>query len=297
MSKVLVLGGVSYDTIIHLKDFPKQQPATIHAKRTHETIGSTGAGKALSLNQLGVNVTLQGLIGDDAYGEKISRYLSEHHVNFLSESDPEGTERHVNLMNEAGNRISIFTNSSSFNPEVDYNKMINEIKHSQYIVLNIMNYCRNYIPLIKKEQKEIWCDIHDYDGKNPYHKDFIDASDYLFMSSDNLEDYKDVMKTLINQGKKLVICTHGKEGVTALTKDSTWYNLPVIEKYECVDTNGAGDNFFAGFLYGFIRKNSIQKCLQFGTITAGLCITSNELVSDRLTEDLLEVEYKKYYDN
>jgi acarbose 7IV-phosphotransferase len=295
MKTVLVLGGVSYDSIIHLKQLPESKPMTIYANNSYDAIGSTGAGKALCFSQLGLDVTLHGLIGDDAYGNKIIEQFKKKKINFLFNFDPKGTERHVNLMDECGRRISIYTNSATFNPDINPEELTPIIEKSDGIVLNIINYCRHYIPIIKQANKEIWCDLHDYDGKNPYHQDFVDAADYLFMSSDCLEDYRSYMESLIVLNKELIVCTHGKEGVTALTKDGMWYDLPIIQDYQHVDANGAGDNFFAGFLYGYNKGYSILKCLQFGTITAGLCINSKELVNDRLSIALLEDEHQKYY--
>ena len=77
---------------------------------------------------------------------------------------------------------------------------------SDYVVLNIMNYCRYLIPIAKKYNKEIWCDIHDYDGKNEYYNDFIEGADYIFMSSEYGIDYKELMRKFIGMGKKLVVC-------------------------------------------------------------------------------------------
>lgn len=169
------------------------------------------------------------------------------------------------------------------------------IGESDYIILNIINYCRNYIPIIKQYQKEIWCDLHDYDGQNPYHEDFIKDADYIFMSSDALEDYKSVMEQMIKQGKKLVVCTHGRKGATAVTAEDIWYEVPIIDVYERKDTNGAGDNFFSGFLYGHSKGYSIEKCLQIASVTGGLCISSGELIHEELSEDRVLKDYEKYY--
>jgi len=61
------------------------------------------------------------------------------------------------------------------------------------------------------------------------------------------------------------------------------------------NTNGAGDSFFSGFIYGFSHDYSIKKCLQFGTITAGLCITSEFITYKNISTELLEEEFKKHY--
>lgn len=287
MNKILVLGGASYDAIVHLDSFPNPVPQTIHHCQFHETVGSTGVGKAANFCKLGFDVDLQILTGDDAQGQIIREYVSKLPLNLLNEIDPNGTERHVNLMNTAGQRISIFLTSTSSNPPIHYESYLPYIRKADIVVLNIVDYCRNFIPLLKDNNKEIWTDLHDYDGKNDYHQDFIQASDYIFLSSDNLPDYQNCMLKLIENGKKLVVCTHGSNGASLITEKKQWIHTPVIDGFKRVDTNGAGDAFFAGFLFGYTRHLSLENCMKTGHIVAGACITSPELSFPGLSEEFL----------
>jgi sugar/nucleoside kinase (ribokinase family) len=244
MKKILVLGGASYDAIVHLDSFPIPTPQTIHQCQFHEAVGSTGVGKAANLCKLGFDVDLQILTGNDHQGVIIREYVSKLPLNLLNDTDPNGTERHVNLMNALGQRISIFLTSTSSNPPIQYEKYLPNIQAADLVVLNIVDYCRKFIPLLQEHKKEIWTDLHDYDGLNLYHQDFIEAANYIFMSSDNLPDYQDCMLKLIESGKKLLVCTHGSQGASLLTPDKHWIHTPVMDGFERVDTNGAGDAFF-----------------------------------------------------
>jgi len=243
-----VIGGVSYDTIVQLSELPSPISQTIFSSQTYDMIGSTGSGKAIALKKLGFDVKLQGVIGQDEYGKKLRIRFENEQIPFLYEIDKSKTERHLNLMDNQGKRISIFLSNISFEQEFDYNQLSPFIQEADYVILNIINYCRNYIPIIRKLHKDIWCDLHDYDGKNPYYQDFIDAADYIFFSSDLVEDYKPIMSSWILKGKKLVICTHGNKGASCLTNNDIWYEEPINSSFQLVDSNGAGDNFFAGFL-------------------------------------------------
>jgi sugar/nucleoside kinase (ribokinase family) len=62
-----------------------------------------------------------------------------------------------------------------------------------------------------------------------------------------------------------------------------------------LDSNGAGDAFTAGFLYGYTRQAGLKECLRLGTVTAGLCVTSPELAHPDLSPELVEGEYRKSY--
>ncbi|MDP4085278.1 MAG: carbohydrate kinase family protein [Bacillota bacterium] len=295
MKKVLVIGGTTFDSIVYLDKLPSPEPQTIHYAPFNETIGSTGAGKALNLTKLGVENTLHSIIGKDIFGEKIVKNLEDAGVTFIYDIDPNGTERHINLMDENGGRISIFITQSSSELELNMDKIEKEIKECDLIVLNIIGYTKQLIPLIKKYKKPVWTDLHDYNVGNPYHEDFIEMADSIFVSSDNMKDYRPTMEKWIEQGKELVVCTHGKEGSTALTKEGQWIETSIIKDYKFKDANGAGDSFFSGFLSYYLKGKPIDECLKAGTICAGLCITSNELVFEGLSEEFLNREFEKYY--
>ena len=294
MKNILVLGGVSYNTIIFFDEFPESRSHTAYPKRFHDAAGSTGAGKALNLCRLGFDVTLHGLIGEDEAGSKVQQLLALDHLDFVYDIDPAGTQRHVNVMNDEGGRISMILVPGTFEPVVDWSKIEPLIARCDYVALNIRNYCREAIPLVKEQGKPIWVDLHDYDGENPYHHDFIEAADVVLFSSDQMPDYRPFMARLIEDGKQLVICTHGKEGATAIT-DSASIEVPIINAYERFDTNGAGDSFFSGVLYGHAQGYDVEKCLRMGAVVSGLCITSPELAYEGLSVELIEAEYAKYY--
>jgi sugar/nucleoside kinase (ribokinase family) len=292
---VLVLGGVSWNTMLYVDSFPHPQPGTVFTRDYHETVGSTGSGKALNLSKLDFAVTLYGMVGEDHHGEWVKEYFARENVPFIYDVTTLGTERHVNLMDEAGKRISIISRSGGSPEKVNYRRLEPLIVQSDYIALNIVDYCRGLIPLIKSHHKEIWCDIHDYDGVNPFHREFIKAADYLFLSSDSMPDWRAFMESTVREGKKLVVCTHGDKGSSALMAHGLWLETAIVPGYAKLDTNGAGDAFFAGFLYGHARGYPTQVCLQLATIVAGLCVTSSELALPSLSAELVESEYARHY--
>lgn len=294
--RILVLGGLSYNLMVMLESFPQPHPQTIFSHSYHEMIGSTGAGKALNLQKLGFDVTLHALIGQDEYGEKLKQTLAQTEINFVYDIDPKGTKRHLNLMDAVGGRISIFLESGTFKPNLDLTRLSTLIANCDLIVLNIINHNRQLIPIIQQHNKPIWCDIHDYDGKNPYHQDFIEAADVLFMSSDNMPNYEPFMQEQAKQ-KQLVVCTHGKEGATAVLHDPLprTIHIPAITDYQLVDSNGAGDAFFSGLLLGYAQNKSLKESLQYGTIVGGMCISVPQMAHPDLSAINLQTHYQKQF--
>jgi acarbose 7IV-phosphotransferase len=292
MKKILVLGGVSYDTIVHLNHLPDPVSQTIYGQE-YQTIGSTGAGKALNLTKLGIPNILHATLGTDEYGLKIQEFLKSMDVEGVYDLD-QFTERHVNLMDQEGGRISIFTASTTNHPMLDMARLENLIEASDLVVLNIIPYTKQLIPLIKKHHKEIWTDLHDYEEGNPYYDDFIKAADCLFFSSDRAVNHRQLMQKWLEDGKKLIVVTHGKSGASVANSQGFYYE-PIINTYQMVDSNGAGDAFFSAFLYGYLAHEPVQKCLAYGTIAGGLTVSSKELVSPLLSEQYLLEKYLEIY--
>jgi acarbose 7IV-phosphotransferase len=295
MTPVLILGGTTYDHIVYLDQFPRPVPQTIHQARFQETTGSTGSGKALCLRKLEVSSSLYSQLGDDIYGQRIIKHLTDSGIDFLYDIDPTGTERHFNLMNAEGSRISMFITQSSEHPPFNRALIEEKLTGSGMLVLNIIAYCKDFIPLLSGYTKPIWTDLHDYTDNNPYHEPFIEAADTIFLSSDNLPDYKTTMLQLISRGKKLVICTHGRDGSTALTPEGEWLHEPALTHFPLVDSNGAGDNYFAGFLYAWLQGKSVKDCMRYGTICGALCIGSAQLVAEELSRGLLDKLFTQFY--
>ncbi|NTW24899.1 MAG: carbohydrate kinase family protein [Lentimicrobium sp.] len=297
MKKVFIAGGVSIDSIIYLPEFPAPFPQTIHECRFNETIGSTGSGKALNLCRLGFDVNLHAMIGNDSYGRKAIEQLQHPNISFSYDISPDGTERHTNLMNANGERISIFTQNIPENPEIGYQQFIPMIREADFVVINLSGYSKKILPMVKEMGKPVWTDLHDYDGQNPWHSDFVKYSDYILLSSDNLPDYRPFMMQMMDEGKELVVVTHGKKGSTGLGKDGKWIEVEALTNFELVDSNGAGDAYFSGFLYGYSMGYNILKCMQTGSTAGALCINSPLLFHPELSPDAIESLCRKHFSN
>lgn len=295
MQKVFIIGGTTFDHIVHLPQLPQPIPQTIHQAPFHEGTGSTGSGKALNLHRLGVPLQLYSVLGSDSYGAAVQTDLHKAGIDAFYDVDPAGTERHINIMDAEGNRISMFITQSTEHIAYTKERIQRAIAAADILVLNIIAYCRGLIPMVNVSNKPVWTDLHDYDGCNLYHKDFIDASQYIHLSSDKLPDYKTTMQRFIDDGKQLVVCTHGKAGASLLTPAGEWIEQKALLQYPLVDANGAGDAFFSGFLYGWIRKEPLHTCMQLGAVCAALCIGSKQLAAENLSAVLLMEEWRKNF--
>jgi len=284
---ILILGGASLDTIIHLPALPTPEPQTIWPRESYRALGSTGAGKSLNLAALGQSVVFHTLLGGDPEGHQIQVALGHPGIRLLTEQTDAPTEQHVNLMSADGKRISLFIQPPPEPEQVDWNQAQQALAECAVAVVNILGYTRSALPWLKASGTPIWTDLHDYDGHNSYHEPFIDAARAIFLSSDNLPDYRTTMEGLIARGKEFVVCTHGSEGATLLNREGRWLEQPVVPVSGVVDTNGAGDAFFSGFLHRYLQGAELADCLRAGAICGALCVTSRELASPELSRERL----------
>ena len=73
--RAAVFGSVAWNLMIRVEKLPEGKPGTVAAASHHETVGGGGAGKALNLARLGLDVTLHAGLGDDEAGEKVRARL------------------------------------------------------------------------------------------------------------------------------------------------------------------------------------------------------------------------------
>ncbi len=292
--KTLVLGGCSIDTLIHVDEIKSvSDDMMLWANNVVESVGGTGAGKALCLDSLGHDVTWLTDLGKDDYGEKILNRFSKTNVNLIPLEVDKSTA-HTNIMHSKGKRISIFTSTPSVKPKI-LNEINDLVNLTDVIFLNINDFCRDYIPLIKDKGKPIIVDIHDYDPPNPYHQDFIDIADILTVSGVYIDDHKLFLEEMIAKGKKIVIITKGNEGLIAMDKLGNIYELSGYNDFEYIDSNGAGDSFCAAFGTEYIKSNNIGESLKYATICGGIACTSYDLFNTDYNEKKIK-EIKKRVD-
>jgi sugar/nucleoside kinase (ribokinase family) len=275
--RAVILGGVAWNTMVYLDAFPHPAPQTVFARGMHETVGSSGAGKALNLRRLGVEVDLWARIGDDEPGRRIRDVLDAEGIRFVPELDPLGTARHVNLMDAEGERISIFGNAGSISGDVDVAPVVPLLEGADLVSVTILDHCRAFLPIMEDLDVPMWVDIHDYDGTNPYHDAFIDAADHLIMSTVALPDWRGFAESRVDAGAEVVVCTHGTAGASAIGRAGTWVDVPAAPVDRVVDTNGAGDAFFAGFAVARAAGAEMADAMAEGTAHAARAVTSLDL--------------------
>src|SRR4051794_10549735 len=284
--RVVAFGAASWNTMIRVERFPPPEPASIFPPAWHETIGSSGAGKAMNLGRLGVDVTLHCLIGDDEHGERIRAGLTTAGVRLSVVPDPTGSGRHVNLMDVAGRRMSFLLHVGDRTARFDGPDVEAMIAPADEVLIAITDAARPVLEIARRVGKRTWTDLHATDGERDWERDFWTA-DRVFFSGERLADPRPFMTRLRDDGRELVVCTLGERGAIALTGDGHWIEVPAVPVATVVDTNGAGDAFLAGVVFGDLRGLPIERSLAIAARVAAAAVQSPDLAPATIDLDTL----------
>jgi len=281
MPRILVTGPASWNLLVHVAELPAAEPQTVFARWHHETLGGTSAGKALNLRRLGAAVTLCTLLGDDAAGDRIREVLTAAGVDLLARRSGNGSERHVNLMDPAGRRLSVYLTLPAIDPagpDDDIGeRCAAALATADAVVVDLAEHSRPVLAAARARGRTVWCDLHNYDGRSAFHAEFRDAADMLFVSDERLPDPEAFLHDQIHRGKRVVVCTRGADGAIGLESGGELVRVPAEPVPRVVDTNGAGDAFFAGFLTAHLAGRALPDCLRTGAHVAAECVRSPDL--------------------
>ena len=274
--RVAAFGAASWNTMIRVETFPAPEPGSIFPPAWHETIGSSGAGKAMNLGRLGVDVTLHTLLGADDHGARIRAGLEAAGVTVSAVRDPTGSGRHVNLMDSAGRRISFLLHVGDRAARFEGPDVEALVASADEVLVAITDAARPVLEIARRLGKRTWTDLHGTDGERAWEHDFWTA-DRVFFSAERLADPRPFMERLRASGRELVVCTMAERGALALTAAGRWLEVPAAPVDRIVDTNGAGDAFLAGVVCGELRGLPIERSLAFAARVAAAAVQSPDL--------------------
>lgn len=138
-----------------------------------------------------------------------------------------------------------------------------------------ISYDPNYRPSLWKNEKAA---VEAMKAVIPF-ADIMKVSDQESLLLTGKVTYEDAADELLSMGLKLVAITLGGDGVLVSTADRK--ETVAAFRTEAVDTTGAGDSFWGGFLSRFLSMNKqiddleweeIRKCAVMGNAVAGLCV-------------------------
>lgn len=273
MSRVLVNGPASWNTLVAVAELPEAHSQTVFARGHRRGLGGTSAGKAVTLAALGVDVTLAIVLGDDEPGALVRAALARPGLTVLSSPAPV-TEQHLNLMADDGSRLSVYLELPPA-PPAPSAEVLAALGAADAVVLDLAESSRPLLERARAAGVPVWCDVHDDDGSAPYPRAFVQAADVLVVSEDGPPDPRAYLRAAVDAGTTLAVCTRGAHGAIALDADG-WWEVGAAPA-TVVDTNGAGDAFVAGLLAATLAGRPRAEALRHAAAAGALAVASPEL--------------------
>ncbi|WNV88102.1 PfkB family carbohydrate kinase [Umezawaea sp. Da 62-37] len=274
--RVFVAGPVSWNRLVELDELPEARPHMEFARRHWETIGGTSAGKALNLARLGARVTLRTVVGDDGPGRTVVDTLTAAGVEVIAEMADGPTEQHLNLMDSHGGRVSIYLEVPVLTTPRHDDRALAALTDADAVVIDLAEHSRPLLAAARASGVPVWCDLHDYNGRSAFHQDFLAAADHLFLNDDGVPDRADLEALLALTGCRTAVATLGADGAVAVA-DGVVHRVAAVPVERIVDTNGAGDAFFSGFLLAHLAGADVPEALTAAATSAAHCLGSPHL--------------------
>ncbi|WP_082864137.1 carbohydrate kinase family protein [Polaribacter atrinae] len=284
---ILCVGEVLIDFIGH------QSGVLINNTRDyHRYLGGSPTNVAMNSARLGLKSVMISSVGDDGFGEYIFKRLAEEGVN----------THHIKKIDKKPTSV-IFVSKSEGTPdfipfrEADYHITEEQISTEMLTKTNIYHTtcfalsrepaqttilkkaeeaynlgCKlsidlNYAKKLWSSQEQALSVIKAYCKFNPLIK--ISEDDMLRLFEKELP-HQEIFDFFHNLGVETVCLTLGSNGVKLSQSGKEIIQLPAIKVERVMDTTGAGDAFWSGFLFAYIKEKPIQDCLQVALKLAAL---------------------------
>ncbi|MFF0448853.1 carbohydrate kinase family protein [Streptomyces sp. NPDC004609] len=274
----MVVGGSGVDTVVRVDSLPVPLADSLGVGPIREWPGRTGGNVALGCRALGLNVTLLDFIGDDWPGRQVRERLAAGDVAFEPLISPAGTRRAVNLIDPSGHRMSLYEAGDPGELRMPRDFYLPHLRRTRHVHLSTVNFARFLLDDIEALGVPVSTDLHDWDGQDEHHREFALRSDLVFLSSAGArERIASVMREILRDGRaQAVVAFAGAGGSYLLTRDggSTPRPVPAVAPpAPVVDSNGAGDAYVCGFLYGRLSGRDLEDSARLGALAGAHACT------------------------
>lgn len=273
--KILVVGSLHLDVIVHSSRLPKPDETLLGDKVSYR-FGGKGGNQAVAAAKIDVQVFMAGRIGTDNFGKQIYDTLSNQNINLdgLKMVD-EATGMSVALIGSDGIYSAVVV--SGANQTIDLSEIAVPDDLTVLVLQNEINTDANF-EIIKKVPKSTFVILNAAPALTP-NKDFFERIDLLIVNQleakmllneePSIFNNLDALRKLQNLGPKEVIITLGAEGYTGISKNGEIFSEPGI-KVDVLSTHGAGDSF-VGTVAAFICKGEpINIAAQYAQASSAL---------------------------
>lgn len=292
---ILVSGLVNTETTAQVRGFPiPYYPIDYPFFGVNTAVSGVGFNLAKAMKTLGDQVCLRSMTGDDFSASFIRHTLQCEGIDYSGVLPRvRQTASSVVLYDPEGKR-QIYCDLKDIQ-ETAYPFSPADLDGIDLVIACNINFNRALLPLAKAAGKTIATDVHVLSNiYDDYNREFMDAADILFLSDEAIgEYYADFIQTLAaTYPSKIIVLGRGSKGAAIyLRADGSITELPAVYAGQVVNTVGAGDALFSGFLHFYVKGYAPLDALHRAQIFAAHKITvsgaANGFISEGAVEDFV----------
>ncbi len=276
--RYLCVGHSTYDTTIPVNEYPKEN-IKHRVEYKIECGGGPAANGAYLLAKWGMDVTICSIIGDDYYGEQITKEFKEigADVTYLEKRKDYHTSSSYIIANMSNGSRTILTTKKE-----KIRKLSKEVNEKADVILIDGEHPETASEVLDKNPNAISVidagrlnDDTKYLGKKVTYvvcsKDYAEEFTNQKIGEINLDQLMNIHKQLEDYFQTNIIIT--LEGNGSFTKIDNIYQIIPTIKVRALDSTGAGDIFHGAFTYFIGNDYSLKEAIRMASITAAISVT------------------------
>ena len=289
---ILVSGLLNTETTTAVRGFPiRYYPIDYPFFGVNTAVSGVAFNIAKALTTLGDTVRLSSMTGRDFAAAYIRDTLDrlgigmEHILPSLGQ-----TPASLVLYDPSGQRQIYCDLKDIQETALDFDGSI--LRDIDLVVACNINFNRPLLRLAKEAGKLIATDVHVLsDIHDPYNREFMEHADILFLSDEAVGDgWREFICRLAQvYPSRIIVMGRGARGAAMYLRETgEILEMPACRPGPVVNTVGAGDALFSGFLHFYAKGMSPEDALYRGQIFAAHKITVSGASQGFVTEQTVE---------
>lgn len=284
MSKLVVLGSVNADHVLHVANFPRAGE-TMHGHHYAVIAGGKGANQAVAAARLGADVAFIACVGDDSFGIDIREKFKKDAINvdavMIEKNTPTGIAM-IQVADSGENSICI---SAEANAKLSVERLqphLNTIAQAEMLLMQLETPIESVLEAAKVASQSFTKVVLNPAPAQNLTDELLALVDIItpneteaqVLTGIEVNDDASAQQAadyLHNKGIKLVLITLGKQGVW-ISENNGGYKISGFS-VKALDTTAAGDTFNGALLTSLLEKNNLQQAIKFAHAAAAITVT------------------------